>query len=47
MKEMSKGEISQFIETYFLHFNAATLADAANAYKRQLENKAKILVSLA
>ncbi len=47
MKMIDKGNITQFIDTYFLHFNAAALADAAKAYKEQLENKAKMLVSLA
>ena len=45
--KINKGDISQFIETYFLHFNAATLVDAAKAYNEQLEKGSKILVSLA
>ena len=28
----NKGEISQFIEKYYLHFNAASLVDAAKGY---------------
>src|SRR5690625_1548651 len=49
MKKMTtnKGAISQFIEKYYLHFNAAALVDAAKAYEAQLENGAKMLVSLA
>jgi len=43
----TKGNISQFIDTYFLHFNAATLVDAAKGYNEQLENGSKMLVSLA
>ncbi|GAA0872129.1 deoxyhypusine synthase family protein [Gangjinia marincola] len=43
----SKGEISTFIQKYFLHFNAASLVDAAKAYEDQLANNAKMLVSLA
>ncbi len=39
--------ISQFLETHFLHFNAASLVDAAKAYKDQLANGSKMLVSLA
>jgi len=39
--------ISQFLETYFLHFNAATLVDAAKEYKNQLAQNNKMLVSLA
>ncbi|MGY5352048.1 deoxyhypusine synthase family protein [Wenyingzhuangia sp. IMCC45533] len=43
----NKGAVSQFIEKYYLHFNAATVVDAAKAYEVQLENNAKMLVSLA
>lgn len=43
----SRGAITQFIETYFLHFNAATVVDAAKAYEAQLNQNAKMLVSLA
>lgn len=39
--------ISEFMEKYFLHFNAASLVDAAKAYNKELENNAKMLVSLA
>ena len=39
--------ISQFIEKHFLHFNAASLVDAAKSYKDQLEQNSKMLVSLA
>ena len=42
-----QSSISNFIENYFLHFNAATLVDAAKAYKNQLNNGSKMLVSLA
>jgi len=44
---MNKGNIRNFIETYFLHFNAAALVDASEAYMKQLENGSKMLVSLA
>ncbi|MDX1544249.1 MAG: deoxyhypusine synthase family protein, partial [Christiangramia sp.] len=44
---MSKGSISQFIEKYYLHFNAAALVDAAKDYEKQLEQGSKMLVSLA
>ncbi len=43
----SKGEISQFLEKHFLHFNAASLVDAAKGYEVQLEKGSKMLVSLA
>ena len=42
-----KGAISEFIQKYYLHFNAAALVDAAKAYEAQLEDNAKMLVSLA
>ena len=44
---MSKGAISNFIEKYYLHFNAAALVDAAKGYEAQLASGAKMLVSLA
>ncbi len=43
----TKGTISQFIEKYYLHFNAAALVDAAKGYESQLDNGAKMLVSFA
>lgn len=43
---MSKP-ITEFIEKYFLHFNAATVVDAAKAYDDQLNGGAKMLISLA
>jgi deoxyhypusine synthase len=39
--------ISNFLESHYLHFNAAALVDAAKAYKQQLEQGNKMLVSLA
>jgi len=42
-----KGGVSQFIESHFLHFNAAALVDAAKGYEKQLEGGGKMLVSLA
>ncbi|HEY0045224.1 MAG TPA: deoxyhypusine synthase family protein [Flavobacterium sp.] len=44
---MSKGAISEFIEKYYLHFNAASVVDAAKAYEQQLQNGANMLVTLA
>lgn len=41
------GRVSDFIEKYFLHFNAASLVDAAKAYREQKDKGAKMLVSLA
>ena len=43
----SPHTVSDFIEKYFLHFNAASLVDAAKEYKAQLDDGAKMLVSLA
>jgi deoxyhypusine synthase len=39
--------ISKFIENYFLHFNAATLSDAANEYNNQLAQGNKMIITLA
>ncbi len=44
---MNKGPISQFIQKYYLHFNSAALVDAAKAYEKQLEDGAKMMVTLA
>ncbi|MBD3636418.1 MAG: deoxyhypusine synthase family protein [Crocinitomicaceae bacterium] len=44
---MNKGAVSSFIEKYYLHFNAATVVDAAKAYETQLQNGAKMMVTLA
>ena len=43
----SKGDISQFLEKHFLHFNAASMVDAAKGYEAQLKQGSKMLVSLA
>jgi deoxyhypusine synthase len=43
----NKGSISQFIEKYYLHFNAATLVDAAKEYNNQLKKGSKMLISMA
>ena len=42
-----KGPISEFITSYYRHFNAAALVDAAQAYEAQLKGGSKMLVSLA
>ncbi|MDG2455795.1 MAG: deoxyhypusine synthase family protein, partial [Bacteroidia bacterium] len=39
--------ISTFIDKYFLHFNAATLVDAADEYTNQLAKGNKMMVTLA
>ncbi len=43
----NKGPISQFVEKYYLHFNAASLVDAAKGYNEQINKGAKMLVSMA
>ena len=47
MLTTDKGAISAFIEKYYLHFNAASVVDAAKGYAAQLEQGSKMLVSLA
>jgi deoxyhypusine synthase len=44
---ITKGPISNFINHYYRHFNAAALVDAAKGYEDQLNSGAKMLVSLA
>ena len=39
--------ISDFIDKYFLHFNAASLVDAADEYNHQLSKGNKMMVTLA
>jgi deoxyhypusine synthase len=41
------GPVAQFLETYFLHFNAAALVDAAKAYNTHLEGGGKMMITLA
>lgn len=41
------GPISKFIETYYLHFNASTLADAASTYVKHLNQGGKMMITLA
>lgn len=47
MTNINKGSISQFVDKYFLHFNAAALVDAAKGYNDQLAKGAKMMVTLA
>ena len=44
---MSQKPISNFIEKYYLHFNAATVVDAAKGYVQHLEEGGKMMVTLA
>lgn len=41
------GPITEFIESNYLHFNAAALKDAAKGYKTHVEEGGKMLVTLA
>ena len=41
------GPISQFIESHFKHFNAASLVDAAKRYSAHLDAGGKMMVTLA
>jgi len=45
--KQKKGPVSQFLEHNFLHFNAATVVDAAQAYAAHIDNKGSMLISLA
>ncbi|CAM1369440.1 conserved hypothetical protein [Tenacibaculum litopenaei] len=47
MMNTNTHPISDFIEKYFLHFNAASVVDAAKAYEKQIDGGSKMLVSLA
>jgi len=41
------GPVSAFLEHHFRHFNAATLLDAARAYRQQLEQGNHMMITLA
>src|SRR5688572_11922719 len=45
--ETAKGPITQFIHKNYLHFNAASLREASEAYKEHIDNGGKMLVTLA
>ncbi|MCS6916288.1 MAG: deoxyhypusine synthase family protein [Chitinophagales bacterium] len=44
---MNKGPISSFMKKNFLHFNAAALVDAAQAYEEHLQQGGKMMITLA
>src|SRR5690606_25598929 len=46
-KMSSKGPVSAFLEKHYRHFNAATLTDAAKAYKKHVEDGKKMMITLA
>ena len=43
----SNGAISKFIEHHYRHFNAASLKDAADGYKRHLEQGGQMFMTIA
>ena len=43
----TNGSITNFINHHYRHFNAAALKDAAVGYKKHVENKGQMLVTLA
>jgi deoxyhypusine synthase len=44
---MANGQITQFIQHHYRHFNAATLVDAAQAYRTHLEGGGQMMITLA
>ena len=44
---MSPGPVSQFITRHFRHFNAATVVDAAEAYRDHLDGGGTMLLAMA
>lgn len=42
-----KGPISEFIDRHYLHFNAASLVDAAEGYQAHIAKGGKMMVTLA
>ncbi len=44
---LAKSQITGFLRHHFRHFNAATLIDAADAYKRHVEGGGKMMITIA
>lgn len=44
---MNPGPVSTFLKRHFRHFNAATLIDAAEAYRRHVDGGGKMMLSMA
>ena len=44
---MSNRPISEFLEKYYLHFNAAALVDASKGYVAHLQDGGKMMITLA
>lgn len=45
-KSSARGPVSKFIETNYLHFNAASLVDAAKAYSELIDSGGKMMITL-
>jgi deoxyhypusine synthase len=43
----ARGPISQFLESNYLHFNAAALMDASKGYEQHLDEGGKMMITLA
>ena len=44
---MSSQPVTDFLKHHFRHFNAASLIEAADAYKRHLDRGGKMLLAMA
>lgn len=44
---MSRQPVTDFLKRHYRHFNAATVTEAADAYRRHLDDGGKMLVALA
>lgn len=44
---MRRQPVTDFLKRHYRHFNAATVVEAADAYRRHLDNGGKVLVALA
>jgi len=44
---MANGNIRQFMEEHYLHFNAAAMVDAAKGYEKHLTEGGKMMITLA
>ncbi len=44
---ITRGPISKFMETNYLHFNAAAMMDAAKGYETHLDEGGKMMITLA
>lgn len=44
---MSAGSVSAFVRHHFRHFNAAALVDAADGYRKHMDNGGQMMVTLA